>query len=103
MVLDMNLMEHEKVFCLSFTHKECELTLEEGKNSPKYINLFKALTCVGPVAYRLAIPLCLLEVHPMFLVSTLKKYHRMVIASSIGIQFFLLRISFVKRNQLSFL
>jgi len=48
---------------------------KKGKLSPRYIGPFGILDCVGPVAYRLALPPNLLGVHLVFHVSMLKKYH----------------------------
>lgn len=48
---------------------------KQGKLSPRYIGSFEILQCVGPVAYRLALPLSLSGVHPVFHVSMLKKFH----------------------------
>jgi len=45
------------------------------KLSPRYIGLFEILECVGPVAYRLALPPNLSGDHPVFHVSMLKRYH----------------------------
>ncbi|KAK4737630.1 hypothetical protein R3W88_001327 [Solanum pinnatisectum] len=47
----------------------------KGKLSPRYIGPFEILDCVGPVAYRLALPPSLSGVHLVFHVSMLKKYH----------------------------
>ena len=45
-----------------------------GKLSPKYIGLFKILDRIGEVAYRLALPSALSDVHNVFHVSMLRKY-----------------------------
>ncbi|XP_070024625.1 uncharacterized protein [Nicotiana sylvestris] len=48
-----------------------------GKLSPRFIGLFEVLRRVGEVAYELALPPppSLSEVHPVFHVSMLRKYH----------------------------
>ncbi|WMV46846.1 hypothetical protein MTR67_040231 [Solanum verrucosum] len=48
---------------------------KKGKLSPRYIGSFEVLDCVGLVAYRLALPPNLSEVHPIFHVSMLKIYY----------------------------
>ncbi|XP_049368391.1 uncharacterized protein LOC125833287 [Solanum verrucosum] len=48
---------------------------KKGNLSPQYIGPFEILDCVGPVVYRLALPPSLSEVHLLFHVSMLKKYH----------------------------
>ncbi|KAH0702377.1 hypothetical protein KY285_016655 [Solanum tuberosum] len=48
---------------------------KKGKLSPRYIGPFEVFECVGPVAYKLALPPNLSGVHPVFHVSILKRYH----------------------------
>jgi len=48
---------------------------KKGKPIPRYIGTFEILDCVGPVAYRFALPHNLSKVHPVFHVSMLKRYH----------------------------
>ncbi|XP_070045285.1 uncharacterized protein [Nicotiana tomentosiformis] len=45
------------------------------KLSPRYIGPFEIFDRVGEVAYRLALPPSLSEVHPIFHVFMLRKYH----------------------------
>ena len=47
---------------------------KKGKLASRYIGPFEILDRVGIVAYRLALPLNLSQVHPVFHVSMLKKY-----------------------------
>ena len=44
------------------------------KLSPKYLGPFEILAKVGPVAFRLALPPNLAQIHDVFHVSQLKKY-----------------------------
>ncbi|WMV08256.1 hypothetical protein MTR67_001641 [Solanum verrucosum] len=48
---------------------------KKGKLSLRYIGPFEVLECVGPVAYRLALPPNLSGFHLVFHVSMLKRYH----------------------------
>ncbi|KAL4016984.1 hypothetical protein IC575_024655 [Cucumis melo] len=45
-----------------------------GKLSPRFVGPFEILERIGPVAYRLALPLSLSTVHDVFHVSMLRKY-----------------------------
>ncbi|KAI5317258.1 hypothetical protein L3X38_036965 [Prunus dulcis] len=45
-----------------------------GKLSPRYIGAYEVMERVGPVAYRLALPLDLSQLHDVFHVSMLRKY-----------------------------
>ncbi|XP_020081123.1 uncharacterized protein LOC109727324 [Ananas comosus] len=46
----------------------------QGKFSPQYIGSYEVLERIGAVAYRLALPPKLAEVHNVFHVSNLRKY-----------------------------
>ncbi|EOY03078.1 Retrotransposon protein, putative [Theobroma cacao] len=48
---------------------------KKGKLSPRYIGPFEILERVGEVAYRLALPPDLSNIHPVFQVSMLRKYN----------------------------
>ncbi|XP_070008261.1 uncharacterized protein [Nicotiana sylvestris] len=48
---------------------------KKGKLSPRYIKPFEILERVGEVAYMLALPPSLSEIHPVFHVAMLRKYH----------------------------
>lgn len=47
----------------------------KGKLSPRFMGPFEILDRVGAVAYYLALPLKLANIHNVFHVSMLKKYH----------------------------
>nr|GEW49419.1 putative reverse transcriptase domain-containing protein [Tanacetum cinerariifolium] len=47
---------------------------KKGKLAPRYVGPFEILKRIGPVAYRLGLPLELSSVHDTFHVSNLKKY-----------------------------
>ena len=45
-----------------------------GKLSPKFIGSYEVIECVGPVAYRLVLPLNLSRIHNIFHISMLRRY-----------------------------
>ena len=45
----------------------------KGKLSPRYVGPYEILQRVGEVAYKLALPVELASIHPVFHVSMLKK------------------------------
>ena len=47
----------------------------KGKPSPRFIGLYEVLERIGPVAYRLALPLELAKLHDVFHVSMLRRYY----------------------------
>ena len=47
---------------------------KKGKLSPRYIGPFEILERIGMVAYQLALPPNMSQVHPVFHVSILSKY-----------------------------
>ena len=47
---------------------------KRGKLSPRFIKPFEITELVGPVAYRLALPMELSQIHDVFHVSILPKY-----------------------------
>ncbi|CAL2256356.1 unnamed protein product [Prunus armeniaca] len=47
---------------------------KRGKLSPRYIGPYEITECIGPVAYRLALPPELSRIHDVFHVSMLRKY-----------------------------
>ena len=49
---------------------------KKGKLAPRYIGPFEILEKVNPVAYRLALPPRLSQVHNVFHISMLRKYIR---------------------------
>jgi len=71
---DLEFTEGDKVFLKVAPMKVVARFGKKGKLSPCYIRPFEILERVGPVAYRLALPLSLDVVHNVFHVSMLRKY-----------------------------
>ncbi|XP_049391601.1 uncharacterized protein LOC125856047 [Solanum stenotomum] len=74
-VRDMTFQNGENILLKVSPIKGVKRSNKKGKLSPRYIGLFEVIDRVGPVAYRLALPPNLSEVHLVFHVSMLKKYH----------------------------
>ncbi|KAL0549596.1 hypothetical protein IC582_014082 [Cucumis melo] len=64
----------DKVFLKVAPMKGVLLFERKGKLSPRFVWPFEILERIGPVAYRLALPLSLSTVHDVFHVSMLRKY-----------------------------
>ena len=64
----------DKVFLKVSPWKKILRFGRKGKLSPRFIGPYKILERVGPVAYRLALPLELAKLHDVFHVSMLRRY-----------------------------
>ena len=64
----------ENVFLKVSPRKKVMRFGRKGKLSPKFIGLYEMIEKVGPVAYRLALPLKLEKIHNVFHVSMLRRY-----------------------------
>ena len=64
----------EKVFLKVLPWKKLMRFGKNGKLSPKFIGAYEVIEKVGPVAYRLALPLDLEKIHNVFHVSMLRRY-----------------------------
>ena len=64
----------KKVFLKVSPWKKVMRFGENGKLSPRFINPYEVIEKVGPVAYRLALPLELEKIHSVFYVSMLQRY-----------------------------
>ena len=54
--------------------EEGDEILEKGKLSPRFIGPYEVIENVGPMAYRLALPLDLEKIHNVFHMSMLRRY-----------------------------
>lgn len=70
---------------------------KKGKLSSRYIRPFEISKKVGLMSYRLALPLSLLGVHPVFLISILM-YHKDRDYIIFGIQSYLIKNFHMKNN-----
>lgn len=64
----------DKVFLKVSPWKKVLKFGKKGKLSPRFISPYEIIECVGPVAYRLALPLELDRIHNVFHVSMLRRY-----------------------------
>ena len=64
----------EKVFLKVSSWNKVMRFGEKGKLSPRFIGPYEVIEKVGPVAYRLALPPDLEEIHNVFHVSMLRRY-----------------------------
>ena len=64
----------DKVFLKVSPWKKILRFGRKGKLSPRFIDPYKILERVGPVAYRLTLPLELAKLHDVFHVSMLRRY-----------------------------
>ncbi|XP_042484809.1 uncharacterized protein LOC122065080 [Macadamia integrifolia] len=71
---DIEFQPGEKVFLMISPTKGLQRFHRKGKLSPRYIGPFEILSRVGSVAYMLALPPSLGDVHNVFHVSMLKRY-----------------------------
>ena len=64
----------EKVFLRVSPWKGVIWFSQKGKLSPRYIGPYEILGRIGPLAYRLALPLEMAQIHDVFHVSMLRRY-----------------------------
>ena len=64
----------EKVFLKVSPWRKVMRFGKNGKLSPRFIGLYEVIEQVGPVAYRLALPLELEKIHSVFHVFMLRRY-----------------------------
>ena len=64
----------DKVFLLVSPWKGVLRFGKKGKLSPRYIGLYEIVARIGPLAYRLALPQALSQLHDVFHVSMLRRY-----------------------------
>jgi hypothetical protein len=70
----LEFVEGDKVFLRVAPMKGVARFGKKGKLNSRYIGPFEILERVGPMAYHLALPLELANIHDVFHVSMLRKY-----------------------------
>ena len=65
----------DKVFLKVSSLRKIPWFGKKGKLSPRFISPYEVLERIGPMAYRLALPLELAKLHDVFHVSMLRRYH----------------------------
>ena len=81
--IDLQFEIGDRVF-LKISPWKCVLRFgKRGKLSPRYIGPYEIVSKVGPVAYKLKLPLELLRIHDTFHVSMLRKYKEQVLRSKV--------------------
>ena len=73
---DLEFMVGERVLLKVSPMKGVMRFAKKVKLSPRYIDPFEIVECIGEVAYQLALPPGLSGVHPVFHISMLKKYYQ---------------------------
>ena len=71
---EINYKKADKVFLKVFPWKGMIKFGKKGKLSPQFICPYEVLERIGPVAYKLALPVELSQVHDVFHVSMLRHY-----------------------------
>ena len=71
---EMEYQVGEKVFLKVSPWKGVMRFSNKGKLSPRYIGPYEIIEKIGPLAYRLALPLELSQIHDVFHVSMLRRY-----------------------------
>ena len=64
----------EKVFLKVSPWKKVMRFRKKGRLNPRFIGPYEVIEKVGPVAYRLALPLDLEKIHNVFHISMLRRY-----------------------------
>lgn len=72
---DLEFTVGDNVFLKIFLVKEIMRFARRGKFSPRFIGLFQILEQVGTTTYCLALPAQLSDIHDVFHVFMLRKYH----------------------------
>ena len=71
----LDFQEEEHVFLKVSPVTGVGRALKSRKLTPKYLGLYQILKKVGPIAYQIALPPSLSNLHPVFHVSQLRRYN----------------------------